>query len=91
MTLVWTDRAVSDLERLYDLLASVNPKAAARAIQSLVRQAGLLPNHPRIGEKVERYEPREVRRVLAGHYEIRYELDESGIHVLRIWHARENR
>jgi plasmid stabilization system protein ParE len=91
MKLTWTERAVSDLERLHEFLASVNPKAAARAIQAIVRRAGTLPHRPRIGERIERYDPREIRRILAGRYEVPYELSGAGIHILRIWHTRENR
>ena len=91
MKLKWTDEAVSDLSRLYDFLAPTNPKAGARIVQSLVKKTGLLPHHPRIGEKLERYAPREIRRILIGLYEVRYEVDDSVIHILRIWHAREDR
>ncbi len=45
--------------------------------------------NPRIGGKLEEFEPREVRRILAGHYEMRYEIQESTIYVLRLWHARQ--
>ena len=55
-----------------------------------VAPAGLLAN-PRIGEKLEEFEPREVRRILVGHYEMRYEIQESRIYVLRLWHTREGR
>jgi hypothetical protein len=44
-----------------------------------------------MGERLEEFEPREVRRLLVGHYEMRYELQESNIYILRIWHTRENR
>lgn len=30
--------------------------------------------NPRIGERLEEFEPREVRRILVGHYEMRYEI-----------------
>jgi len=50
----------------------------------------LLAN-PRIGERLEEFEPREVHRILVGHYEIRYEIQESTIYVLRLWHTREDR
>lgn len=46
---------------------------------------------PRIGEKLEEFEPREVRRILVGHYEIRYEIQASTIYMLRLWHTREDR
>ena len=52
--------------------------------------SGLLAN-PRIGERLDEFEPREVRRILVGHYEMRYEIQDSTIYVLRLWHTRENR
>ena len=89
--LKWTAKALSDLARLYEFLASMNRPAAARAVQSLtVAPASLLKN-PRIGEKLEEFDPREVRRFVAGNYEIRYEIQESTIYVLRLWHTREDR
>ncbi len=47
--------------------------------------------NPRIGEKLDEFVPREVRRILVGKYEIRYEIRESTIYVLRLWHTREDR
>ncbi|HEX7577956.1 MAG TPA: type II toxin-antitoxin system RelE/ParE family toxin, partial [Verrucomicrobiae bacterium] len=77
--------------RLYDFLAQVNKRAAARTVQSLTAAPIRLLEHPRIGEKLEEFEPREVRRILVGHYEMRYEIRESTIYVLRLWHTREHR
>jgi hypothetical protein len=50
-----------------------------------------LLEHPRLGEKLEEFKPREVRRILVGQYEMRYEIQGSTIYVLRLWHTRENR
>lgn len=83
--------ARSDLVRIYDFLAPVNKSAAARTVQSLTTAPIRLLEHPRIGEKLEEFDPREVRRILAGHYEMRYEIQESTIYVLRLWHTREDR
>ncbi|HEX7617163.1 MAG TPA: type II toxin-antitoxin system RelE/ParE family toxin [Verrucomicrobiae bacterium] len=91
MELKWTSKALSDLARLYDFLAQVNKRAAARTVQSLTAAPIRLLEHPRIGEKLEEFEPREVRRILVGHYEMRYEIRESTIYVLRLWHTREHR
>ena len=91
MDLKWTSRALSDLERLYEFLAPVNKTAAARILQSLTAAPASLLLNPRIGEKLEEFEPREVRRILVGHYEMRYEIQESSIYVLRLWHTREGR
>lgn len=91
MELKWTSKALSDLARLYEFLAPVNKPAAARTVQALAAApSGLLAN-ARIGERIDEFEPREVRRILVGHYEIRYELEETTIYVLRLWHTREDR
>lgn len=47
--------------------------------------------NPHIGEKLEEFEPRAVRRILMGHYEMRYEIRESTLYVLRLWHTRKDR
>jgi plasmid stabilization system protein ParE len=91
MELKWTSKALSDLARLYDFLASIDKHAAARTVQSLTAVPIRLLEHPRLGEKLEEFEPREVRRIVVGHYEIRYEIQESTIYLLRLWHTREDR
>ena len=91
MKLVWSRKALSDLVRLYEFLATVNPQAAARTVRSLVVAPSRLRENPRIGEKLDEFDPREVRRLLVGHYEMRYEIQESTLYVLRLWHTREER
>ncbi len=91
MELKWTCKALSDLARLYEFLAPVNRPAAARIVQSLTAAAGGLPQHPRIDERLEEFEPREVRRIVVGRYEFRYEIRKSTLYVLRLWHTREDR
>jgi plasmid stabilization system protein ParE len=91
MQVKWTSKAISDLTRLYDFLAPVNASAAARIIQSLTKAPTSLLRHPRMGEQLFQFAPREVRRILVGHYELRYELQDELIYVLRLWHTREDR
>lgn len=91
MKLQWTSKAQDDLKRLYDFLAKSNESAAAKAIRALVAAPERLLAQPRIGETLEGFEPREVRRWLIGRYEMRYEIRQKTIVVLRIWHTREDR
>ncbi len=91
MDLKWTSKALTDLARLYEFLAPVNPAAAVRIVQSLTAAPAGLPANPRIGERLEEFAPRDVRRILVGQYELRYEIRESTIYVLRLWHTREER
>lgn len=91
MELKWTSKALSDLARLYGFLASVNQPAAARVVQSLTNAPTNLLINPRIGEQLFEFEQREIRRIFVGTYEVRYEVQESTIYVLRLWHTREHR
>ncbi len=91
MELKWTSKALSDVARLYEFLSPVNAAAAVRTVQSLTAAPAKLLKQPRMGEKLEEFEPREVRRLLVGRYEMRYELHGGIIYVLRIWHTREDR
>ena len=89
MELKWTCKALADLARLYEFLSPLNQQAAVATVQSLTAAPAKLLAQPRIGEKLEEFEPREVRRILLGHYEMRYEIQQSTIYVLRLWHTRE--
>ncbi len=91
MQLFWTNKASSDLVRLYDFLALINQPAAASIMQALTNAPIQLLQHPYFGQKVEGFGERDVRRILVNHYELRYEIDKTSIYILRIWHTRENR
>jgi plasmid stabilization system protein ParE len=93
MRLDWSDEALDDLARLHDFLAPAAPDAAARAVQGLVDAAEGLLQNPKLWERLDLYWPREVRAVilLNGRYELRYEVTEAAVTVLRIWSTREDR
>ena len=91
MRLHWTSKASADLVRLHRHLSPVAPAAAARVVQQLAHAPDRLSDHPRIGEKLDDYAPREVRRIFVGDDELRYEIAAGTIFILRLWHCRENR
>ncbi len=91
MDLKWTSKALADLARLHEFLAPANKLAAARAVQALTKAPTVLLTNPRIGEQLFQFEPREVRRILVGQYEMRYEIADGTVYVLRLWHTREER
>lgn len=77
--------------RLHEFLEPVNAVAAARIVRALVARVRRIPAHPRLGAPLIEFLPREVRRVVLGKYEIRYEVAGHGLYVLRIFHTREQR
>lgn len=90
-TLKWTNKALSDVQRLYEFLAPASQTAAARAVQALVAAPDDLLKNPRIGAKLDQFAPREVRRIFVGQYELRYEIQDTTLYILRLWHTREHR
>ena len=91
MALRWTSSARSDLVRLHEFLQSISVPAATRVVRQLVAGAKRIPTYPRLGNRLAEFGPREVRRILVGDYEIRYEVADTNIFILRIFHAREDR
>jgi plasmid stabilization system protein ParE len=86
---IQASQSLGDVARLHAFLAEVNrPSAAKRSFTAAARQ---LREHPRSGEVLEEFAPREVRRLILGSYEMRYEIAEQGIFILRLWHGHEDR
>ena len=91
MKINWTAAATRDLVRLHDFLRPVAPEAATRVVQQLAHAPNRLRDFPRLGERLDAYAPREVRRITVGSYEMRYKIAGADIFILRLWHSRENR
>lgn len=91
MALKWTVSAERDLVRIHAFLAPVNPPAAAKVIRQLVAGAEKLLIYPQLGVSLDEFAPRDVRRVIVSDYELRYEVTENLIYILRLCHAREDR
>ena len=92
MKVRWASQALGDLARLHAFLREENPQAAANVVKTITRGVGGLRDHPRLGMALGGFEAREVRRLIVGQYELRYEVIESEtVAVLRLWHTREDR
>jgi plasmid stabilization system protein ParE len=91
MALKWTSKAYADLVRLHEFLGPVDPRAANRIVRQLVAGAKQIPAHPHLGLYLPAFNPREVRKFLVGDYEIRYEVTNIDVVILRIFHTREDR
>ncbi|MEI6805934.1 MAG: type II toxin-antitoxin system RelE/ParE family toxin [Myxococcaceae bacterium] len=87
----WTTQAYSDLQRFYDFLAPINSQAAIQILNMLATAPEKLINNPRIGENLPEFSPREVRKLIVSRYELRYEVKNNTIYILKLWHVRENR
>lgn len=58
MEVKWTSKALSDLSRLFEFLAPLSREAAARTVQLLTAAPMRIISQPRIGERLDEFEPR---------------------------------
>lgn len=91
MVIKWTTSTERDLHRVYEFLAVTNSTAAIQTIKRLIEGVEKIQGFPELGMKLTGFQDRDVRRVIIGNYEIRYELTNKTIYILRLWHFRENR
>ena len=91
MLLFWSTPALSDLACLHDFLAPKNRRAATQMLRTLRVRAGKLAERPRLGERVDKFDAAEVRRIFVADYELRYEMKGETFYVLNVWHTREER
>ncbi len=91
MKLVWSLRAVKDLQRLHLFLLEADAAAAVAARRALEQAPLRLLDFPRLGQRLERHQEAEVRRLVVGPYELRYLIDGEAIVIASIWHGREQR
>jgi len=91
MKINWSRDAVRDLVRLHDFVAGINPITARRIIFNLHQAASQLGQSPRQGRRLDGFGGAEIRRLIVARYELRYEILDNAIYILRIWHTREYR
>lgn len=93
MHIVWLPETRDDILRLYDFLVDINPAAAARALQAIVRGADMLAENPEIGRPMSDGTRRRELFVPFGAsaYVLRYRIENETIVVIRVWHGREER
>jgi toxin ParE1/3/4 len=90
---VWRERALEDISRLYDFLFEKNQEAARKAAQIILRGSSLLEDTPRLGRPMaDGTERRELFIPFgSGFYVLRYFLANNTVVIVRVWHGREDR
>lgn len=91
MRIRWSQQASDDVGRLHDFLAAFSAEAAARTTRMLLAAPLVLLDYPELGARVPVADDMDVRRMIAGDYEIRYALEADVIHIVRIWRCKDDR
>jgi len=91
---IWTQRALQDLQRLFLFLKEKNPEAARKAAIQIREGADRLQDNPRLGKPMPDDTGRRELSTVFGKrgYILRYMLDENDTPVIiRVWHHLEKR
>ncbi|ASF48112.1 type II toxin-antitoxin system RelE/ParE family toxin [Methylovulum psychrotolerans] len=87
--------AVADLERLREFIKIHNPTAANRSAKSIREAIHKIPHQPFLGHPIATIENPELRERFIpfgkSGYWVEYLVKPEEIHIVKIWHSRENR
>ena len=87
--LIWSPRALLDLDAIETYIAQDNATAARRLVAKIVHRAKRIEMFPEGGGFVEEDESHRYRQVLQGNYRViyRYESAERTAYVITVIHA----
>lgn len=92
MKLQRTLKALADLARVHGHVVPSRPYPAGHfvadaTLRSLASAAGRLVASPNAGDALDQFAPRQVRQLVVGRYELRYEVGSEAIVILRLWRS----
>ncbi|SRR6266702_3021769 len=90
---VWRERALEDIDRVYDFLFTKNEEAATKVAQVILQGSSLLEESPRLGRPTADSTGRRELFIPfgSGFYVLRYFLATDTVVIVRVWHGREDR
>jgi len=85
---VWSRRAVQDLEAIAEYIAKDSPAYAAGVVRTIVNQTKTLSRFPRSGRKVPEFDDDNIRELLAYSYRVIYRIDLEEILIATVIHGK---
>ncbi len=89
MRVVWTRRALDDLDAIGRYIAGDSPGAAHRWILCLVNRADTLADFPGRGRVVPEYSDPGVREIIVGNYRVVYRVRVQKVEILTVFDGRK--
>jgi toxin ParE1/3/4 len=86
-TLIWTEKASSDIEAIVRYIARRNPNAAARIGLGIYDRAQILIQHPEAGTILDELREGVWRKLIFRRWKIAYTIRGDAIIVGRVWLA----
>ena len=87
LPLVWSFRAIADLEAIGEYISRDNPAAASRWVRGLLALAETAALMPLVGRRVPEFEREDLREVLQQNYRLVYRVASDRVEVLTVFEA----
>ncbi|MCF8370081.1 MAG: type II toxin-antitoxin system RelE/ParE family toxin [Bacteroidales bacterium] len=86
--IIWTQRALSDLENILEYIAKDSVKYSILTIEKLISTTNFLQSNQRIGRIVPELNREDIRELISGNYKIIYRTSsEEMVHILTVHHS----
>jgi toxin ParE1/3/4 len=85
--IIWTPKALDDLESLLTFIAKESQIAAKRFAQKIIKRVDLLATQPFLGSYISEDDARIYRQIIQGNYRVIYRTDGRMIYLVTIHHA----
>ena len=86
--IIWTERALSDLENIAEYIANDSERYANLTIKNIFNQVLILEKHPFMGRVVPELNNERIRELIVGNYRVVYENEESSVNILTVHHSK---
>ncbi len=86
--IVWSRRAVQDLETIASYIAQDSPAYASVVLKNIVSQTKMLARFPRSGRMVPEFADENIREILAYSYRIIYRLEPEEVIIAAVIHGK---
>jgi toxin ParE1/3/4 len=86
--IVWSRRAVQDLDSLTAYIAADSPAYAGVVLKNIVNQTRILARFPRAGRKVPEFDDENVRELIVYSYRIIYRLQNDEALIVAVIHGK---
>lgn len=86
---VWSRRAVQDLEAISEYIAQDSQAYAAGVVRTIINHAKTLSRFPRSGRKVPELDDENIRELLAYSYRVIYRIQEREVLIAAVIHGRQ--
>ena len=85
---VWSRRALQDIENIASYIARDSPAYAASVVKAILNETRMLTGFPRSGRKVPELDKDDIREVFAYSYRIIYWINDEEIIVAAVIHGK---